>query len=113
MTGRSAGQAGGLESCDGGQADAGRQQDVVGVEAVAVRQDEDGPGFDGADRRLDEGDARPPAGLDQRTQQGSVVDVMVAGHLDPAPERRAQGRHQPARHSEALRRWAVRPSECW
>ena len=40
-------------------ADAGRQEDVVGAEAVAVRQDEDGHRARRHAPRFDEGHARP------------------------------------------------------
>ena len=90
------GQARPLEAADGRQAGPGRQDDVVGVEAASVRQDELGPGADGGHRTLDERDAAVPAGLAERAEEGAVVDLVVARHLDPAPERGAERGHQRA-----------------
>ena len=90
------GQAGPLEAADGGQAGPGRQDDVVRVEAAAVRQDEFGPGTDGDHRALHERDAAVPAGRAQRGEEGAVVDLVVARHLDPAPQGRAERGHQRA-----------------
>ena len=112
LDGAHLGEPGPLEAGDGGQAGPGRQDDVVRAEAAAVRQDELGPGVDGGHRALDERHARLPAGRDQRGEQGPVVDLVVARHLDPAAQRGAE-RGTSARHSLALRRRATRPSECW
>ena len=86
LDGAHLGEPGPLEAGDGGQAGPGRQDDVVGAEAAAVRQDELGPGADGGHRALDERHARLAAGRDQRGEQGAVVHLVVARDLDPAPE---------------------------
>ena len=91
------GQPGPLETGDGGQAGPGRQDDVVRAEAAAVRQDELGPG---SRRRppCPRTNATPavPAGRDERGEQGAVVDLVVARHLDAAAQRRAERGHERA-----------------
>ena len=90
------GQAGPLEAGDARQADAGRQHDVLAPQAAPVRQDQLGAVVHrGHGRRL-EADAAGLTGLQQRGQQGAVVDLVVARHLDPATDGRAERRHQAA-----------------
>ena len=78
------GEPGVRQAGDGGEAGAGRQDDVGGVEAAAVRQDERGPGLDGGHGPRDDVDAVAAAGLDERGEEGAVVHLMVAGDLDAA-----------------------------
>ena len=61
LDGAHLGQPGPLEPADGGQAGAGRQDDVVRAKAAAVGQDELGAGTDGGHRALDM-NATPRAG---------------------------------------------------
>ena len=96
LDGAHLGEPGPLEPADGGQAGPGRQDDVVRAEAAPVRQDELGPGADGGHRALDERHAGLPAGCDQRGEQGPVVHLVVARHLDPAAEGGAERRDERA-----------------
>ena len=66
------------------------------VEAAAVRQEERGPGLHGGHGPRDDVDGVAAAGLEERGQEGAVVDLMVAGDLDAAAEGGAQRRHEAA-----------------
>ena len=87
---------------DGAEAGPGGQDDQVRAEPAAVRQDELGTGRRRGWRgqrghgRFDERDAAPAAGLHQRAEERTVVDVMVAGDLDPAAQGGAERRDQGA-----------------
>ena len=84
-----------------------------GREAAAVRQDELGPGLERGHGALDERHAAAPAGLDQRAEQGAVVDLVVARDLDAAAERRAERGHEAGGTRWRCGGAASRPSECW
>ena len=67
-----------------------------GAEAAAVRQDQLGPGGHRGHRGLHERHARATAGRVERSEQGAVVHLVVARHLDPAAQGRAQRGHEAA-----------------
>ena len=96
LDGAHGGQPGRLQAGDGGQPGPGRQEDVLGTEAAAVRQDELGTGGHRRHRGLDEGHARAAAGRGERAEQGAVVDLVIARDLDAAAEGRAQRGHEAA-----------------
>ena len=94
FTGRTSGPAPG-QTRDVGQADPSRQDDLVRTEAAAVRQDERRPGRDGGHAALLEGDAgRRRQASTRAPSEGAVVDLVVAGHVDAAAQRRAERRYE-------------------
>ena len=84
------------EPVDGAQARAGRQDDVVGAEAAAVRQDERGPVFERGDAALDERHPAGAASLGERSEERPVVDLVVARDLDAAAEGGTERGDKPA-----------------
>ena len=96
LTGRTAGSPASSRPAMAGRPGPGRQDDVVRRKAAAVRQDELGTGLHGGHGALDECDAGCAAGLHQRAEQGAVVDLVVARHLDAAAQRGAQRGHEGA-----------------
>ena len=90
------GQPGALEARDRRQPGPGRQEDVLGVEAPAVRQDQLGPGGHRGHRGLQEGHAGIAAGRGESAEQGAVVDLVIARHLDAAAQGRAECGHEAA-----------------
>ena len=99
------GNPGGLETGDTVQPGPGRQDDVVRGEAAAVRQDELGTSSEPGDRGPLESDARARAGLHEGTEQGAVVDLVVARDLHATTDRRAQrGDELPALRGAAAAR---------
>ena len=106
-------EPGALETGDGGQARPRRQDDGAGSEAAAVGQDELGSRGHGGHGAVDERDTGGAAGPDERVEQGAVVDLVVAGDLDAAAQRRAQARAPGRGTRSRCLRSAGSPSECW
>ena len=96
LDGAERGECGTGEPVDVAQSRPGRQDDVVRREAAAVRQDERGAVLQGGHGALDDRHAARPAGLGERTEQGAVVDLVIARDLDPAAQGRAQRRDEAA-----------------
>ena len=105
-------EAGLLEPDDGRHPRPGGQDDEVGPEAATVREDERGPGLEGGDGGVHERDAPAPARRDERGEEGAVVDLMVAGHLDAATERGAERGDESAAFAGAAAQRARSPSSC-
>ncbi len=66
------------------QADPCSEDDLVRAEATAVIEDELWPVCDGGHTALLEGGAGRAVRLDEGREEGAVVDLVVAGHLDAA-----------------------------
>ncbi len=96
LTGRSGGSPAAASPSMDGSRRPGRQDDAVRGEAAAVVQDERGPVLQRGHAALDERHAAVAAGLGERAEEGAVVDLVVAGDLDAAAQRRAERRHQAA-----------------
>ena len=117
FTGRISGQAGRLETADVGRADAGRQEDVVGAEAAAIgKHRRVGPGAPGRQRhRPCSGTNRTPAARQAAPAHASRARLSTwwspGTSIPPRSIGVSEGTR--ARHSEAVRRCAVQPSECW
>ena len=102
-----------LEAGDGGQAGSGRQDDVVGHEAAAVRQDEPGPRLEGGHGALDEGDAGRRRTRARAHASRARLSTWWSPGTSMPPRSAGLSAGTRARHSLALRRSARRPSECW
>ena len=90
------GQPGTLEALDRRQPGPGSQEDMLGTQAPAVRQEELGPAGHRGDRGLREGHAGSAAGRGESAEQGPVVDLVIARDLDAAAQGRVERGHEAA-----------------
>ena len=78
------GHSGGLQAADGRRPRSRRQEDLLGVEAPAVRQDQLRPGGHLRHRGLQEPHAGIATGGDERREERAIVHLVIARHLDAA-----------------------------
>ena len=116
-TGRTGGHQPSGRPADVARAAAGGEHDHVGPPAdrrPPARPRRPGrPTGDPGDPVGDQGDAGGPAGGLQRRGHGPVVDLVVAGQVDPAADARAPGGARPRRQARAPRRTAGSPRSRW
>ncbi len=114
LTGRTSGRPAASSPCDAGQADPGRQDDVVRAEAAALGQDELGA-LVGRRVTVARSKATPPASqaASNAASRARLSTWWSPGTSMPPRMVGAERGHQAPARLDALRRCASSPSVCW